>query len=168
MSMSRCPEGHMFNEKKHGDICPFCNNSANIASNNDDNSRHKTSNSSQTGNPTAISPITGWIVCTEGLSKGKDYRIMANKNNYLGSTAGMDIQISGDHGSAKRNHAVFVYDPQNRSTLLLPGDARGLVYLNDEVVYTPMELSPYDVVSIEKSKFLFIPLCGEHFEWDEQ
>lgn len=163
MSYSRCMEGHMFNPEKYGDICPYCNNSASIVS---DDSKCKNSSSPHTGELTVISPVIGWIVCIDGPSKGMDYRILAKKN-YLGSAEGMDIQVSGDHDIVKRNHAVFLYDTSKRSTLLLQGDTRGLVYLNDEIVYKPMILSPYDIISIGKSKFLFVPLCGEHFEWDE-
>lgn len=25
MSLMRCPNGHMFNTRKHGSICPYCN-----------------------------------------------------------------------------------------------------------------------------------------------
>lgn len=49
---------------------------------------------------------------------------------------------------------------------MLPGDASGLAYLNNEAVYTPTELSAYDVIQLGRSKFLFIPLCGVHFEWE--
>ena len=166
MHMSRCQKGHMFSSERHGDICPYCNNSASIASNDSNNPRLKTSSPPHSGEPTVVSPVIGWIVCIEGPPKGMDYRIMAKKN-YLGSAEGMDIQISGDQDIAKRNHAVFIYDPQNRSTLLLQGDTRGLVYLNDEAVYKPQVLSSYDIIGIGKSKFLFVPLCGEHFEWGE-
>jgi len=156
----------MFRSEKYGDICPYCNNQASIADNDADDPRCKLSSSPHTGEPTVVSPVIGWIVCIEGPTKGSDYRIMAKKN-YMSSAEGIDMQVSGDHDIAKRNHAVFVYDPQNRSTLLLQGDAHGLVYLNDEVVYKPKVLSAYDIISIGKSKFLFIPLCGEHFEWGE-
>lgn len=67
----------------------------------------------------------------------------------------------------KKNHAVFVYDPKKRKTLILPGDSQGLVYVNDEAVYVPQELSAYDTIEMGKSKFIFIPLCGENFEWSE-
>ena len=166
MSLSRCLEGHMFSSEKYGNICPYCNDSASGASRGSDDSRCKSNSSRHNGEPPVVSPVIGWIVCIEGPSKGRDYRIMAKKN-FLGSSEGMDIQISGDADIEKRNHAVFIYDPQNRSTLLLQGDAHGLVYLNDEVVYTPKILLSQDIIGIGKSKFLFVPLCGEYFEWGE-
>jgi hypothetical protein len=118
------------------------------------------------GDLEVMDPVTGWLICIDGPSKGRDYRILTEKN-FLGRADGMDIQILGDNYIAKRNHAVFVYDPKKRKTLLLPGDSQGLVYVNDEAVYAPVELAPYDAIELGKSKFLFIPLCGDNFEWTE-
>ena len=39
----------------------------------------------------------------------------------------MDIQILGDNEISRRNHAVIVFDPKKRETVLLPGDANGIV-----------------------------------------
>lgn len=78
----------------------------------------------------------------------------------------MHIRIVGDNSISQRNHAVIVYDPKKRNFYLLPGDASGLAYLNNEAVYTPTELAAYDVIQLGRSMFLFIPLCGVHFEWE--
>ena len=77
----------------------------------------------------------------------------------------MDIQILGDNEINRRNHAVIVYDPKKLNTMILPGDSAGIAYLNDEPVYVPRELKPYDTISLGKSRFLFIPLCGKNFSW---
>lgn len=57
-----------------------------------------------------------------------------------------------------------------RKFSLLPGESGGLVYISnqvkkDEAVLTTQELSAYDVIEIGKSKFIFINLCGIHFDW---
>jgi len=80
----------------------------------------------------------------------------------------MDIQILGDNEINRKNHTIIVYDQKKRNTVILPGDAAGLAYLNEEAVYIPTELKPYDVIELGKSRFLFVPLCGENFEWDDQ
>ncbi|MFQ7874091.1 hypothetical protein [Enterocloster sp.] len=41
------------------------------------------------------------------------------------------------------------------NTVILPGDAAGLAYLNEEAVYVPTELKPYDTISLGNSRFLF-------------
>jgi len=53
------------------------------------------------------------------------------------------------------------------NTVILPGDAAGLAYLNEEAVYVPTELKPYDTISLGNSRFLFVPLCGTNFRWED-
>jgi len=113
-----------------------------------------------------IDPVTGWLVCIDGPSKGRDYKVRSEKN-FIGRADGMDIQILGDNSISKKNHAIVVYDPKKRQTLLLPGDSHALVYYNTEAIYAPVELAPFDNIELGKSKFLFVPLCGENFEWPE-
>lgn len=163
MSLSRCKNGHMFSVRRYGTICPYCN--------------IETQPKEKTAPPQDfdieeellredIEAVCGWIVCIEGVKIGKDYKIKEGKN-FIGRADDMDIQILGDNKISRRNHAIIVYDPKKRSSVLLPGDASGIAYLNDEAVYTPMQLSPYDVIELGSSKFLFIPFCGEHFEWTD-
>lgn len=169
MSLIRCQEGHLFSARRYGNICPYCSKVVNLSDNKkreDDPEGNYSENMPYIGDLEVMDPVTGWLVCIEGPSKGRDYRIMTEKN-FLGRSDGMDIQILGDNNIAKRNHAVFVYDPKKRHTLVLPGDSQGLVYVNGEAVYVPQELAPYDTIELGKSKFIFIPLCGENFEWQE-
>jgi pSer/pThr/pTyr-binding forkhead associated (FHA) protein len=113
-----------------------------------------------------VDPVCGWLVCIEGSRVGKDYKIK-NGKNFIGRADDMDIQIIGDNYIANRNHAIVVYDPKKKNYVLLPGDSSGIAYLNGEPAYMPSELSAYDVIELGKSKFLFVPFCGEHFEWQD-
>jgi hypothetical protein len=159
--LTRCPEGHLFSSRRYGNICPYCSKAVVLG---DEQDKEEEANAFDLE---ILNPVTGWLVCIEGASKGRDYRIL-NEKNFIGRGDGMDIQILGDNHIAKNNHAVIVYDPKKRNTMLLPGDSQGLVYVNEETVYVPVELSSYDVIEMGKSKFLFLPLCGEHFEWHEE
>ena len=80
----------------------------------------------------------------------------------------MDIQILGDNEISRRNHAVIVFDPKKKETVLLPGDSNGLVYLNENAVYVPTPLSPYDKVEMGNSVFVFVPFCGNNFMWGNE
>ncbi|UJF32219.1 FHA domain-containing protein [Paenibacillus hexagrammi] len=171
MSLTRCSNGHMFSTKKHGTTCPYCFMSVETAVTAE--ARRKPPVPLAADEKTmpyledaeGVDPVTGWLVCIEGPQLGQDYRINVEKN-FIGRAEDMHIQIIGDNTISRRNHAVIVYDPKKRSFFLLPGDASGLAYHNNEAVYSPVELTAYDVIQLGRSKFIFIPLCGVHFEWD--
>ncbi|GIO01004.1 FHA domain-containing protein [Brevibacillus laterosporus] len=169
MSLTRCTNGHMFSTRKHGNTCPYCNIVVEQAARGENKSQVRPADEEKTmpylGETTGIEPVTGWLVCIEGPQQGQDYRIMAEKN-FIGRSEEMHIRIIGDNAISRRNHAVIVYDPKKRNFFLLPGDASGLAYHNNEAVFSPVELTAYDVIQLGQSKFIFIPLCGVHFEWE--
>ena len=166
MSLTRCQEGHLFSSRRYGSICPYCNKAVRLGNDREFDDAQGNYNDSMPyiGDLEVMNPPTGWIVCIEGPSRGKDYKIFTAKN-FVGRSDSMDIQILGDNYIAKRNHAILVYDPKKQKTLILPGDSQGLVYVNNEAVYLPLELNEYDTIELGKSKFIFVPLCGDKFEW---
>ncbi len=169
MSLTRCANGHMFSTRKHGNTCPYCN--ITVESMPKGESRRQASGDTEEktmpylGETVGIHPVTGWLVCIEGPQIGQDYRIMSEKN-FIGRAEEMHIRILGDNAISRKNHAVIVYDPKKRNFYLLPGDASGLAYHNNEAVYSPAELAAYDLIQLGHSKFIFIPMCGAHFEWE--
>lgn len=163
MSLMRCPNGHMFSTRKHGSICPYCNMETAAA---------EESRMPEGYEPPIelleeeVPPVCGWLVCIEGARIGRDYKIK-NGKNFVGRGDDMDIQILGDNEISRRNHTIIVYDAKKKNTVILPGDAAGIAYLNQEAVYVPTELMPYDTIELGRSKFVFVPFCGEHFEWND-
>jgi len=158
MSVLRCPNNHLFSTRRYGDCCPYCGESI---------IPKKTNEEIQAEAEQFLNnPVTGWIVCTEGPAKGGDFRLLSGKT-HLGRVDGMDIKISGDMYIAKRNHAIFAYDPRKRTHTLLPGESRGLIYVNGEIVYKPTKLSSWDTLELGKSKFLFLSLSYEQFDWED-
>jgi len=165
MALIRCQNGHMFSERRYGTICPYCN--IDTAKKETKPEGFKEDLDIETNLLyQEVDPVCGWLVCIEGTRVGKDYKIK-NGKNFIGRADDMDIQIIGDNAIANRNHAIIVYDPKKKNNVLLPGDSSGIAYLNEEPAYMPSELSPYDVIELGKSKFLFVPFCGEHFEWQD-
>jgi len=110
-------------------------------------------------------PVVGWLVCVDGPDKGRDYRIHSERN-FIGRSETMDIVISGDQTVSRENHAIISYDPKNRLFKLSPGDSRSLVYIGASMVDYPSELKPYDLIELGETKLMFVPLCGEHFQWE--
>lgn len=163
MSLVKCPSGHVYNPIRYGKICPYC--------------KMKLEEEEGISKPEGfeppvellqedIKPVCGWLVCITGARVGMDYKIHSGKN-FIGRGDDMDIQILGDNEINRKNHAIIVYDPKNRKTMLLPGDSEGLVYLGKEAVYLPTEVKAYNTIELGRSSFLFIPLCGDNFEWND-
>jgi hypothetical protein len=179
MNLVRCANGHMYSSRKHGNACPYCTVASGGAAKNEINPRrHKLQTVSHTGDDNSKTmafwdddsgnePVVGWLVCIEGAQRGKDYKIHAEKN-FIGRSEEMHIHISGDNAISRRNHAIISYNPLERNFFLIPGDGVGIVYHNNEAVYSPLELNAYDVIQMGKSKFIFIPLCGIHFDWESE
>jgi hypothetical protein len=114
-----------------------------------------------------VDPTVGWVVCSEGADRGRDFRIKAEKN-FIGRSTAMDICIAGDPRVSRENHAIVAFEPRNAEFRLYSGDARGLVYLNGRVVDVPVVLEPFDIIEVGDSKLVFVPFCGERFRWPEK
>ena len=112
-------------------------------------------------------PVVGWLVCTEGPSRGKSYTIRGGINS-IGRGDRMDITITGDRTISQENHAKLSYSDRNNRFNLLPGDGRNIVYLNGEEVFAASPLQAYDLIDFGETKLLFIPLCGERFTWKQE
>jgi len=111
-----------------------------------------------------IDPVVGWLVCIDGKEKGRDYRIHTD-NNFIGRSEKMDICIRGDDTISRENHAVVSFDARDKIYYFSPGDGRSIVRLNDKAIFATAELHAYDVIEIGQTKLIFMPLCGEAFEW---
>ncbi len=120
------------------------------------------------GNVEGFTPVVGWLVCVDGPAEGTDYRIRAGYN-YIGRGENMDICVLGDDNISRDRHAMIAYDPQEKIYFFGPADGRSIVRKNEKMVMAPVELAAYDILRIGSTKLMFVPLCGEHFNWrDEQ
>ena len=109
-------------------------------------------------------PVVGWLVCTDGVNKGTDYRLHQGRN-FIGRSPEMDVCILGDNTVSRSSHAIVVYDPRSNVYLAQPGSSRELFYVNDKLVLNPVELKTMDLLNIGDTKLMFVPLCGEQFHW---
>lgn len=112
----------------------------------------------------ATQPVAGWLVCIDGPEKGKDYRIH-EENNYIGRSSQMDISIPSDTTISRENHAIIAYDVRDRMFFFAPSRGASIVRHNGRAVLSTVELKSGDRVEIGKCTFLFVPLCGENFQW---
>ena len=170
MSMKRCDNGHFYDTTKHS-TCPWCGVKTDA-----DLGRTAPVRNAQEGSqdaavtralhrePSGISPVVGWLVCVDGPDRGRDYRLHSEKN-FIGRSSNMDICIAGDDSISREKHATVSFEPKKKEFWLLPGEASGLVYINEEVVNTPTPLKPRDIIELGRTKVMFYPFCDENFQW---
>lgn len=190
MALKRCSSGHFFDPEKHT-TCPHCGvdglevpttprkpvstgaTAYDRTSLDVERTRSKDEWPADGADPVTrplivaeqgIDPVVGWLVCVEGPDRGRDYRIRT-ENNPIGRSNQMYVCISGDDSIARERHAAITFEPRKATFHLVPGEARGLVYLNEEPVFAPQALQAYDEITMGKTKLLFVPFCGERFQW---
>ena len=168
MKLERCENGHVYNGVKYQE-CPYCNSERledveirEEAIDVVEADEEKTA--IYWANELEVDPVVGWVVCITGYDKGKDFKLKTEKN-FIGRGPEMDVCISGDNTIARKNHAIIAYNPKQRVFMMLPGEGTGIVYIQNEAVYAPRQMNSYDVIEIGNSKFVFVALCGENFDW---
>ncbi len=189
-SLTRCTKGHYYDSDKHTS-CPFCGvqdldidiqrTMAKRPGSSDGEvkatrplSKSPPADDSKTlgvfhkkiGVESGLEPVVGWLVAIKGPAKGWDYRITPERN-FIGRSEAMDVSIPNDETISRENHAVISYNPKNLSFRLFPGESKRLVFLNAEEVITPEVLKPYDAIELGETTLLFVPFCGEHFQWGQ-
>lgn len=112
-----------------------------------------------------FNPVVGWLVCVDGPNKGNDYRIH-NGNNYIGRDASMDICIRNDNHISNLNAAIIGYDDVERQFFFGPAGGHNTVRVNKKMVINAVTLSPYDELTVGTTTLMFVPLCGERFDWN--
>ncbi|HUY27143.1 MAG TPA: FHA domain-containing protein [Candidatus Binataceae bacterium] len=180
-TMTRCSHGHFYDPAKHSS-CPYCGAGVDFGEGKTRRVPDRPAGAPPTpprpaaGEPgvtralyrdatTGINPVMGWLVCIEGPDKGRDFRIHAEKN-FIGRGSTMDIAVTGDEAISRDKHAAVVFEPKRREFWVMPGEAAGLVYLNEQMVNAPARLKARDVIEVGKSKLLFWPFCDDKFHWD--
>lgn len=111
-------------------------------------------------------PCVGWLVALGGEQIGTDFRLKVGKN-FIGRNSDMDVALTGDKSVSRDRHAIVVYEPKSHLYLVQPGESSSLVYRNNEVVLSPVKLGAYDVITVGDVNLLFMPLCGDQFNWSD-
>jgi len=153
--LSRCPKGHVFSYRRYGAVCPYC---------------FSVLEGDLSGMPEnklllPLEPVVGWLVCLSGVNRGRDYRLVAEKN-FIGQAPDMHIRILGDDQIKVKKHGAISYDPMNGKTTLIPDT--GTMILNNERVFRPVTLNDGDVMTIGDGMFKLILFCNNHLTWEEQ
>lgn len=189
MAIIQCPNNHYYDDKRNS-TCPYCekmNNVAFVAGVNEqltsyiDTGEVNDNDYAQLteGYGEAVSEFektigifldksqnvltAAWLVCIEGLEKGKSYVIHSGRN-FAGRSQDMDIVLSDDNSISREKHFSIVYDPKSIMFYFVSGE--GHAYVNGEAISSEKILTDGDVIQAGQSKYIFVPFCKEGREWN--
>lgn len=112
-------------------------------------------------------PPVGWLVVVQGPGQGKVVTL-GNGVNTIGRAPSERVCLDfGDTLISRQRHALITYDPKGRKFYVQQGDGTNLTYIGDTPVLTPTELEEFSFIQMGETVLLFVPLCGERFDWAE-
>jgi len=126
---------------------------------------------------TKVRLLTAWLVIIEGPGKGAHLPLFYGMNSigrskYVGEgiqqseqEVCLDFGLDSDSEIARESQANLTYDKNGTGFLLQHGGGNTLTYLNGAPVLEAKLLSAYDRVGFGKTVLMFIPFCGEKFQW---
>ena len=176
--MNQCLKGHFFDEKRFSE-CPYCSPVNTAIKNVPQQPINKTTPLQQKTMPEScgktigimkkdigIDPPVGFVICISGPHKGEDFRLVSGRN-MVGRSSGMDVCLSSDDTVSREEHAIISYDIKSNAFLLIPGTGRGITYCNDNQGDSATQLAAYAIIEVGTCRLIFLPLCSEHFTWNE-
>lgn len=118
-------------------------------------------------NEKGILEVRGWLVCLEGEKRGEDFKIRGEKNT-IGRGNENDIKLDFDNSISKGVNATISYDTRNNKFFIIPGESKNNIYINNDMLMTPVELKDYDVIEFGNTKMIFRSLCNDMFNWTRE
>lgn len=112
-----------------------------------------------------IVPVAGWLVCIKGKHIGENFKIVIGQNT-VGRGINNRIVLSKDAALLEEGHLVIVYEPRGRVFFVQPGNVKSVSYLNGEIITGGRRLKAKDRLDIGGGSYMFIPLCGTDFSWE--
>jgi hypothetical protein len=113
-------------------------------------------------------PVVGWLVVIGGPGLGA-FRAIFEGNNTIGRAPSQRIPVDfGDDAISAEEQAYLRYDSSDRTFLFVPNLAKtNVVRLNDDKPTAAVKLRPMDVITMGRTQLVFVPFCGEEFDWSE-
>lgn len=189
-NMITCPRNHIFDADKYV-VCPYCGtmdvgrvSTAGAARQSKGGTQDWTpqehhggtsrspQDQSKAGSRTIYAgmhdgrrPVYGWLVVVEGRGKGASFEVYAGLNR-IGRDRGEVMLNFGDMGIGGDEHARLLIDERTLTFAIQHASGKNLTYLNDEALFaTHRALKAYDRVRLSETTLVFVPLCGERFDW---
>ncbi len=113
-------------------------------------------------------PVVGWLVVIGGPGLGA-FRPIFEGNNTIGRAPSQRIPIDfGDDTISAEEQAYIRYDAAERRFLFVPNLAKtNVVSVNEDKPTSAVPLQAMDVITMGHTQLVFVPFCGEEFDWSE-
>lgn len=112
-------------------------------------------------------PVVGWLIIVKGPGRGNAVRLGYGWNS-IGRDASQRACLDfGDSQISRLNHAKMLYDPRARKFTLTLGEGTNPTYVRGDVLLGPTEVQSGDRIQMGDSELLFLALCGETFDWQD-
>lgn len=155
MRPMKCKNGHFYDADRFTS-CPRCKKENGALS----------SKQNQKVKEEKISKPVGWLVCVGGAEYGTIHALKAG-NNKIGAKKGLDIYLQNAKDLSESCQIIISYNVENKKFSVQAGNAKELSYVNGEVILIDKSLQARDKIQIGEECFLFIPLCGDDFSWED-
>lgn len=113
-----------------------------------------------------VEPPVGWVVCVKGPYCGTAFECKVGRNRF-GRMIDYEICLTEDTTVSREANLILIYEPSQRQFYVQAGSGDGLAYLNGKLLFDHEEIRAYDKLAVGASEFVFVPLCGEIFTWDD-
>ena len=110
-------------------------------------------------------PVVGWLVCTEGPERGRDYRLYPSKNRIV-RASNMDVFICDDMQIVRDTHFSIIYEPRKNEFIALSGN--GPVTINETPLVNSLSLAEGDRIHLGITVLTFIPYCKGERKWKKE
>ena len=117
-------------------------------------------------NENGVTEVMGWLVCLDGKNRGADFKIHGEKNT-IGRGSENDINLDFDSAISKGVNAIIAYDNRNNKFFLYQSNSLNNMYINGDLLLTPVQLKDYDIIEIGNTKMIFRSLCNDTFVWEK-
>lgn len=115
-------------------------------------------------------PTVGWLLCVKGVYYGKSFPLKSGANR-VSRSADKEISLPNDASVSRDISINIAYEPKKGKFIAIGGNSSSASYVNEEALWEGdrMSIKAFDTIELGdsgKNKFLFIPLCGDNFSWD--
>ena len=112
----------------------------------------------------SIDAVCGWLICVNGAGRGMYYRILKEKN-LISDEKNNFVTVHYDFTRSEGVSSMILFDDIANDFWLLNCCGHNIVRINGRLLLNATKLNKDDILIIGKTKFVFLPFCGESFQW---